>query len=140
MYNYLEQVTADVRDYVEQEIDLSDWAGDRDGLEEKLQDDLWTCDSVTGNGSGSYTFSRVQAQIYVLDGMDELQEAVNEFGIDSETIGEKFLESDWEYFDVTIRCYLLGQAIAAVLDDLEDEGAFEEEEEEEEEEHTLRRV
>ena len=62
--------------------------------------------------------------------MDELQEAVNEFGIDSETIGEKFLESDWEYFDVTIRCYLLGQAIAAVLDDLEEDGAFEEEEEE----------
>lgn len=133
MYDYLEQVTADVRDYVEQEIDLSEWAGDRDGLEEKLNNDLWTCDSVTGNASGSYTFNRVQAQIYVLDGMDELQEAVNEFGIDSETIVEKFLESDWEYFDVTIRCYLLGQAIAAVLDDLEDEGAFEEEEEEKEE-------
>lgn len=131
MYDYLEQVTADVRDYVEQEVDLSEWAGDRDGLEEKLNDDLWTCDSVTGNASGSYTFNRVQAQIYVLDGMDELQEAVNEFGIDSETIGEKFLESDWEYFDVTIRCYLLGQAVAAVLDDLEEEGAFEEEEEEE---------
>lgn len=132
MYDYLEQVTADVRDYVEQEIDLTEWADDRDGLEEKLNDDLWTCDSVTGNGSGSYTFNRVQAQIYVLDGMDELQEAVNEFGIDSETIVEKFLESDWEYFDVTIRCYLLGQAIAAVLDDLEEDGAFEEEEEEEE--------
>lgn len=130
MYDYLEQVTADVRDYVEQEIDLTEWAGDRDGLEEKLSDDLWTCDSVTGNASGSYTFNRVQAQIYVLDGMDELQEAVNEFGIDSETIGEKFLESDWEYFDVTIRCYLLGQAITAVLDDLEEDGAFEEEEEE----------
>lgn len=133
MYDYLEQVTADVRDYVEQEIDLSAWAGDRDGLEETLNDNLWTCDSVTGNASGSYTFNRVQAQIYVLDGMDELQEAVNEFSIDSETIGEKFLESDWEYFDVTIRCYLLGQAIAAVLDDLEEDGAFEEEEEEEEE-------
>lgn len=130
MYDYLENVIADVRDYVEQEIDLSEWAGDRDGLEEKLNDDLWTCDSVTGNASGSYTFNRVQAQIYVLDGMDELQEAVNEFGIDSEAIGEKFLESDWEYFDVTIRCYLLGQAIAAVLDDLEEDGAFEEEEEE----------
>lgn len=132
MYDYLEQVTADVRDYVEQEIDLSEWAGDRDGLEEKLNNDLWTCDSVTGNASGSYTFNRVQAQIYVLEGMDELQEAVNEFGIDSETIEEKFLGSDWEYFDVTIRCYLLGQAIAAVLDDLEEDGAFEEEEEEEE--------
>lgn len=25
MYDYLEQVTADVRDYVEQEIDLTEW-------------------------------------------------------------------------------------------------------------------
>lgn len=48
MYDYLEQVTADVQDYVEQEIDLTAWAGDRDGLEEKLNDDLWTCDNVTG--------------------------------------------------------------------------------------------
>lgn len=40
MYDYLEQITADVRDYVEQEIDLTEWAGDRDGLEEKLNDDL----------------------------------------------------------------------------------------------------
>lgn len=37
MYDYLEQVTADVRDYVEQEIDLTEWAGDRDGLEEKIK-------------------------------------------------------------------------------------------------------
>lgn len=58
MYDYLENVTADVRDYVEQEVDLSKWAGNRDGLEEKLNGDLWTCDSVTGNGSGSYTFNR----------------------------------------------------------------------------------
>ena len=36
-----------------------------------------------------------------------------------------------EAMDVIIRCYLLGQAIAAVLDDLEENGAFEEEEEEE---------
>ena len=54
MYDYLEQVTADVQDYVEQEIDLTEWAGDRDGLEEKLNDDLWACDNVTGNASGSY--------------------------------------------------------------------------------------
>lgn len=32
MYDYLENVTADVRDYVEQEIDLSEWASDRDGF------------------------------------------------------------------------------------------------------------
>ena len=53
-YNYLEAVTDDVREYIRDEIDLSEWKGDRDGLEEKLNDDLWTADSVTGNASGSY--------------------------------------------------------------------------------------
>lgn len=47
-YNYLEAVTDDVREYIENEIDLADWKSDRDGLEEKLNDDLWTVDSVTG--------------------------------------------------------------------------------------------
>lgn len=53
-YNYLEAVTADVLDYIKDEIDLAEWKGNRDGLEEKLNDDLWTVDSVTGNASGSY--------------------------------------------------------------------------------------
>ena len=101
-------------------------------LEQHLNDELWTVDSVTGNASGSYTFNRVQAQIYVLDGMDELEEAAREFDIDPATIGEKFLESDWEYFDVTIRCYLLGECIAAALEKIEDE--FEEAHQSEEDE------
>ena len=53
-YNYLEAVTDDVREYIRDEVDLAEWKGDRDGLEEKLNDDLWTADSVTGNASGSY--------------------------------------------------------------------------------------
>lgn len=32
-----------------------------------------------------------------------------------------FLSEDWEKMDVTIRCYLLGQAIAEVLDDMGEE-------------------
>lgn len=45
-----------------------------------------------------------------------LTEAVKEFGCD-----ENVLEKGAEWCDVTIRCYLLGQAIAEVLDDLEEE-------------------
>ena len=39
-YNYLEAVIADVLDYIKDEIDLAKWKGNRDGLEEKLNDDL----------------------------------------------------------------------------------------------------
>ncbi len=105
MYNYLEEMKNDVMEYINNEIDLSNYE-DRDELEQFLNDELFTVDSVTGNASGSYTFNRVQASLYVLDNMDLLQEAIREFCIDSETVADKFLSDDWEYFDVTIRCYI----------------------------------
>lgn len=118
MYNYLESIKADVMEYVRNEMNVYDY-NDRDELEEMLNDNLWAEDSVTGNASGSYTFCRETAKTYVTENMDECIEALKEFCVDSETIAEKFLSEDWEYFDVTIRCYLLGQAISEVLDELE---------------------
>ena len=46
-----------------------------------------------------------------------LAEACEEFGDD---IG-KAIKNGAEWCDVAIRCYLLGQAIAVVLDDIEEE-------------------
>ena len=60
--------------------------------------------------------------------MDLLEEMCGEFGIDNETIGKKFLEGAWEWMDVSIRCYLLGQAISEALDEMEDDLIFSEEE------------
>lgn len=117
MYNYLEEMKSDVMEYINNEINLADYE-DRDELEQFLNDELFTVDSVTGNASGSYTFNRWQAKKYVDDSMDELESAVNEFCIDSETVADKFLSEDWEYFDVIIRCHLLGQAIAEALDEM----------------------
>lgn len=52
-YDYLEAVTADVLEYIKNEINLSDYDS-REDLEEALNYELWTVDSVTGNASGSY--------------------------------------------------------------------------------------
>ena len=130
MYNYLEAMKKDITEYINNEINLADYA-DRDELESSLNDDLFTEDSVTGNASGSYTFSRAQAQEYVKDNIDILKDACEEFGTDAASVGELFLSDDWEEMDVTIRCYLLGQAIGEALDDMGDElkEAFESEEE-----------
>ena len=134
MYNYLDAMMDDVREAIKNDYDLNDWCGDRDGLEEKLNDELWIDDSVTGNGSGSYTFNREQAREYVQDdGRDYIEDMCADFGISADEIGRRFLDDDWEWFDVSIRCYLLGQAISGVLDELENEGAFDELEEEPEE-------
>lgn len=129
MYDYREAMTEDVKEWIKENIDLTEWTEDREGLEQQLNDDLWTADSVTGNGSGSYTFNRVQASLYVLDNMDLLQKAINEFATDPATVGDKFIYEDWEWFDVTIRCYLLWSVISDVLDEMEENGDFDESEE-----------
>ena len=127
-YDYMEAMKVDVREYIENEIDRADF-DDKDELYNFLNDELWTADSVTGNGSGSYTFSRAKAKEYVTaGGMDYLQEACKEFDVSYETIGKAFIEEDYEYMDVTIRCYLLSQAIFEVLDELDEEGYFDTEE------------
>lgn len=126
-YNYLEAVTSDVLDYIKEEINLDEWKGNREELEEKLNDELWTVDSVTGNASGSYTFNTWEAEENLAHNWDLLAEALDEFGQD----GTDVLKQGAEAMDVTIRCYLLGQAIAEALDELEEELAEDDEDEEE---------
>lgn len=122
-YNYLESMKEDVKEYIinNSELSIDDLIYNRSELEEKLNEDLWAYDGVTGNASGSYTFNSYKAKEYVLDNMDLLEKMCNEFCIDAETIGKKFLDGAWEWMDVSIRCYLLGQAISEVLDDIEEE-------------------
>lgn len=120
MYNYYDAMMADVRTYIENEIELNDFETIEE-LEESLNDDLWIDDSVTGNGSGSYTFSSYTAKEYVTENEDLCREALEEFCIDADTIAEKFLDADWEYFDVTIRCYLLSQIVGTVLEEIAEE-------------------
>ena len=118
-YNYLEEMKKDIRTHLEDEFEYRYHDLDREELEEKLNDNLWIDDNVTGNASGSYTFCRATAKEYVLDNIDLCKEAMETFCVEAQTIGDKFLSEDWEYFDVTIRCYLLGYAIAEVLDEVE---------------------
>ena len=117
-YYYLSAIKEDVKNYIDDEITISDYS-DRDELESYLNDELWNCDSVTGNASGSYTMNRLTARDYVIDNIDELNDAVENFGIDRNIVGEKFLEEDFEWCDVTIRCNLLSSAISEVLDSME---------------------
>lgn len=119
-YNYRETLKNDVLDYIRNEINFSEFDS-LEELKEKLNDDLWTVDSVTGNASGSYTFNRWEARENVIDNMDILQEAVEEFGTPVEEVGKDFLTEEWEKFDVTIRCYLLGECIAAAIEEITNE-------------------
>lgn len=104
-YNYYETVLKDVREALK-ETDVRDY--------EELYDQLWTDDAVTGNGSGSYTFNAWEAEENLCHNMALLLEALQEFGGDI-----SYLEKGAEACDVTIRCYLLPQALSEALEELE---------------------
>ena len=88
---------------------------DREELEEYLNDVLFVSDSVTGNASGSYYCNAYKAEEALAHNLDLLAEALRTFG----SGGTDILEAGAEVMDVTIRCYLLAQAISEILDEIE---------------------
>ena len=116
-YNYLEQVTNDAKEAILENMEY--WTFyDREELEEVAHDELWADDYVTGNCSSSYFYSTWKAEEALCHNWDLLAEACEEFGQDIVWMFKRGAE----FCDVTIRCYLLSQAIAAALDELEEEG------------------
>jgi hypothetical protein len=123
-YNYLEAVKADVKEWIEYNMDIehdimTGTFEDRDEIEAYLNDTLWTEDSVTGNASGSYYCNAWEAEEALAHNWDLIEEVAAEFGYNPEI--RSGYEYGAEWWDVTIRCYYLGQAIAEILDELEDE-------------------
>lgn len=130
MYDYREAVKDDVRNYIAENLIIEAYKGQRDELEEMLNNDLWADDGVTGNASGSYYCNSWKAEESLCHNLDLLAEALEEFGRDASYL----LKEGAEAADVTIRCYLLSSAISEVLDEYEDELTEDEEEDEEDEE------
>ena len=118
-YNYMEAVKEDVKNYIDCEINFTDFDS-LEELEEKLNDELWTEDSVTGNASGSYTFNRATAENYVNSNKELVNEMVSEFDCKKQ-VCDWWMNDNFESIDVSVRCYLLGSAISEVLDDLEED-------------------
>ena len=112
MYDYKETIKDDIREYIDNEINFTDYAD----LDE-LNDKLFIEDSVTGNASGSYFCNTWKAEEALCHNLDILEEAADCFGDD---LGE-LIKRGAEACDVTIRCYLLSECIAEVLEELEDD-------------------
>lgn len=125
IYNYPKAIKGDVREYLAElvengYIDLNDYINDRDGLEEKLNEDFCRVDRITGGGSGSYTFDPLQTEEYLCHNLDLLAEVCEN---SPSKMGELLLK-DVDAADVKIRCYLLSEAISDVLNEYERDGKF----------------
>lgn len=115
MYDYCENVKDDVENYINENKEYFK-ATDLEELEEELNEKCWISDSVTGNGSGSYTFNTWQAEENIVGNWDLLLEALEEFGCSEINP----IEKGAEWCDVIIRCYVLNQAISALLEQMEE--------------------
>ena len=115
MYNYYENVKNDVENYIKENKEYFK-ATDLEELEEELNEQCWISDSVTGNGSGSYTFNKYEAEKNLNGNWDLLQEALEEFGCSDVNP----IKKGAEWCDVTIRCYVLSQAISSLLEQMEE--------------------
>lgn len=111
-YNYREAVKDDLVDLIKSEyMDRLNEFEDLEEFREKVEEDAWNSDSVAGNASGSYTFSTYVAEEHLAHNWDLLQEALADFG------SEFDLDKGAEYYDVTIRCWMLGQVIDDAIEE-----------------------
>ena len=112
-YNYFEEIREDIKNYINwNNIEINE--ENQEEMREELYDTLFLDDSVTGNGSGSYTFSTWRAEENLAHNWELLQDACEEFGGD---LGE-WIRKGAEHCDVCIRCYLLGGCLAQVIDEI----------------------
>lgn len=127
-YNYKEAVKDDLVDFIKSEhMDRLNEFEDLEEFREKVEEDAWVSDSVTGNASGSYYCNAWKAEEALAHNWDLLREALADFG------GEFDLDKGAEYYDVTIRCWMLGQVIDDAIEECGiDEDSFTEEEDDEE--------
>ena len=114
--DYREEVKNDLLSYARE-----CWEYDNDTSAETIIDDAWTADSVTGNGSGSYTFNTWEAQQNISDLIwdSDLLDMYKELGYDHVP-----LEDGAESIDVSIRCFLLSEFaddVERLIDELNEE-------------------
>ena len=120
MYSYKETVKSDVREWMEDNKDQLEGL-DRHDVYEVVYDACWVADEVTGNASGSYTFSRYEARHNFFEDEDSdeyIENMVDDGFSTAEEIGKAVSESNWELLDVSIRCWLLSDCITEILDEM----------------------
>lgn len=119
-YDYEGAVLEDVKAAILEGLSRGNYVDydEPEDAQDAIQEDLWIDDSVTGNGSGSYTFNTFMAELFLVNNGDLYGDALDDFG------GE--YDRSPESRDVTIRCHLLGSAISEALGSEDIIAAFEE--------------
>ena len=127
-YDYREAVNDDLVDFIKYGyIDRLDEFDDLVDFRTTLEDDAFVSDMVTGNASGSYYCNAWKAEEALAHNWDLIAEVSADFGIDEPTF-----DKGPEYWNVSIRCWMVGQVLDEAIEECGiDENSFTEEEDEE---------
>lgn len=122
-YDYEKAIINDIINYIKDNYVELDWTTSDDDIVDYLNDILWNEDCITGNGTQYYDTENKCSE-YLCQNSDILYEAAQEFCIDDNI---NMLISQFEnktlaqYFDSTIRCYLLNSCIYQAIQELKKE-------------------
>lgn len=112
-YNdYLVEVESDALDFLDENIEYYDDFDD-------AFDAMFCSDSVTGNGSGSYTFNSYKAQQNVKDAIFD-ENIVTLLDWNGINIFDTLRDSGAETLDVIIRCYVLSDIYSIIEEHFKD--------------------
>ena len=126
-YDYRRAITEAVKDWIVNESDIleNEYNEERDDeLSNWIYDEVWTEDSITGNGIYYYD-TEDKCSEYLSENFDLLYEAAQTFCNDDDIniLMDHYKNKDLaRYFDCTIGCYLLDKCIEKALEELKYDG------------------
>ena len=118
-YNYLEAMVEDITEWMRDNyFDISEYS-DLEEAHEYLHDELWDDNDITGNGIDGYA-TRLDYENYLSHNWDALIDAIENFGVDSNTMIALLQKRDvniiLQWCDTLIRLNTLDIAIDIALD------------------------
>lgn len=115
IYDYRQHVAEDIAEYLQDNYPMINKDTIRDisfdDFYDEFYDQLINVDYITGNGSGSYTFSTLQAEQNLVGNWDALREAVTELAPNANV-----LNKGPEWCDVLLRVWVLSAALRDVYE------------------------
>ena len=112
---FSEDMLTDISDSIEYAIKYDGVDCDFDSIKDYV---LERKDEITGNDNGSYTTNRERAKENVMDYFGIFYDAVQWYVISEETVGNMFLNENWEWMDVICREYIFDKYLDDILEEI----------------------
>lgn len=118
MYDYRRAITNDIKEYINDNQMFPEPDETYDDYIERLDDELWVVDTITGNG-GFYYGTEEECAGYIGYGITEFVNAQEEYGWEwSDTMREQFQQAPARFIDCMIRTTLLAECIEKAVEEL----------------------